>query len=82
MVYDITLIYQRTVCFLTAICRSAFGSKLQSLAMRASSRKCLLEAETEQILLEELTASDQSSCSDDDESSVTDDLTVIEVIVS
>ena len=50
--------------------------------MMASSRKCLLEDEIEQSLLEELTASDQSSCSDDNESSVTDDLTVIEVIVS
>jgi len=40
----------------------------------------VLEDETEQSLLEELTASDQSSCSDDDYSSGTNDLTVIEVI--
>ena len=33
-------------------------------------------------MLEELTASDQSDCSDDDDSSGTDDLTVVEVIVS
>jgi len=42
----------------------------------------MLEDEIEQSLLEELTASDQSSCSDDDYSSGTDDLTVVEVIGS
>jgi len=36
----------------------------------------------EQRLLEELTASDQSSCSDDDDSSGTDDLNVGEEIGS
>jgi len=41
--------------------------------MMVSSRKCLLEDEIEQSLLQELTASDQRSCSDDD-SSGTDDL--------
>jgi len=41
-----------------------------------------LEDEIEQSLLEELTAFDQSSCSDDDDSSGTDDLTVVEVLVS
>ena len=40
-----------------------------------------MEDEIEQSLLEELTASDQSSCSDDD-SSGTDDLTVVQVIGS
>ena len=39
----------------------------------------MLEDEIEHSLLEELTASDQSSCSDDD-SSGTDDLTVVEVL--
>ena len=82
MVYDITLIYQRTVCFLTAVFGSGFRLNLQSDAMMASSRKCLLEDEIEQSLLEELTASDQSSCSDNDDSSGTDDLTVVEVIGS
>jgi len=82
MVYDITLIYQRTVCFLTAVFGSAFRLKLQSVAMMASSRKCLLEEEIEQSLLEELTVSDQSSCSDDDDSSGTNNLTVVEVIGS
>ena len=77
MVYDITLIYQRTVCFFTAVFGSAFRLKLQSVAMMASSRKCMLEDEIEQSLLDELTASDQSSCSDDDDSSGTDDLTVV-----
>ena len=77
MVYDITLLYQRNVCFLTAVCRSAFGLKLQSAAMMVSSRKCLLEDEIKQCLLEELRASDQRSCSDDDDSSGTDDLTVV-----
>jgi len=38
-----------------------------------------LEDEIEQSLLGELTASDQSSCSDDDDSSGTDDLTLVEV---
>ena len=42
----------------------------------------MLEDEIEQSLLQELTASDQSSCSDDDDSSGTDDLTVVEVIGS
>jgi len=41
-----------------------------------------LEDEIEQSLLEELTASDQRSSSDVDDSSETDDLTVGEVIVS
>jgi len=50
--------------------------------MMASSRKGLLVDEIEQSLLEELTADDQSSCSDYDDSSGTDDLTVIEVIDS
>jgi len=75
MVYDITLKYQRTVCFLTAVFGSGFRLNLQSGAMMASGRKCLLENEIEQSLVEELTASDQSSCSDDDDLSGTDDLT-------
>ena len=41
---------------------------------------CLLEDQIEQSLLQELTASDQNSCSDDNDSSGTDDLTVVEVI--
>ena len=45
--------------------------KLQSVTMMASSGKGLLEDEIEQSLLEELTASDQSGCIDDDESSGT-----------
>jgi hypothetical protein len=44
----------------------------------ASSKQCFLGDEIEQSLLEELTASDQSSCSDDD-SSGTDDLTIVKV---
>ena len=75
--YDITFIYQRTVCLLTAVCRSTFRLKLQSVVTMVSSRKCLLEDEIEQSLLEELTASDQSGCSDDDDSSGTDDFTVV-----
>jgi len=50
--------------------------------MMVSSRKGLLEDEIEQSLLEELTASDQSCCSDNYDSSGTDDLTVVEVIGS
>jgi len=51
---------------------------LQSVEMMGSSRKCLLEDESEQSLQQDLTASDQSSCSDDDDSRGTDDLTVFE----
>jgi len=82
MVYDITVLYQRTVCSLTAVFQYGFRLNLQSAAMMASNRKCLLEDQIEQSLLEELTASDQSSCSDDDDSSATDDLTVVEVLSS
>ena len=67
MVYDMTFIYQHTVCFFVADLVSWFRSKLQSVAVMASSRKCLLEDEIEQSLFEELTASDQSSSSDDDD---------------
>jgi len=81
-VYDVTLIYQQTVCFFMADLVSWFRSKLQSVAVMMSSRKCLLEDEIEQSLFEELTASDQSSSSDDDDSSGTNDLTVGEVIGS
>jgi len=45
----------------------------------ASSRECLLEDEIEESLLEKLTASVQSNFSDDDASSGTDYLTVVEV---
>jgi len=75
MVYDIALIYQRTVCFFTVVFGSGFRLKLRSVAMMASSRKCLLEDEIEQSFLDELTASDQSSCSDNDDSSGTNDVT-------
>jgi len=61
---------------------SWFHSKLQSVAVMTSSRKCLLEDEVEQSLLDERTASDQSNSSDDDDSSWPDDLTVGEVIGS
>jgi len=62
----------------------AFGFCLeqQSAAVMATRRKSLFEVEIEQSLLEELTASDQSSCSDDDDSSGMDDLTVGKVIGS
>jgi len=50
--------------------------------MMASNGKCLLEDEIEKSLLEELTACDQSSCSDDNDSSGTDDLTVVDVRTS
>jgi hypothetical protein len=46
--------------------------------MMASSGQCLLEDEIER-LLEELTASDKSSCSDDDGSSGTNILTIVEI---
>ena len=82
MVYDITLLYQQTVCFFTADLVSWFRLKLQSVAVMVSSRKCLLEDEIEQSLFEELTASDQINSSDDGDSSGTDDLTVGKVIGS
>jgi hypothetical protein len=63
--------------FLQAVFRSGFRLKLKSVAMMASSRQCLLEEEIEQR--EELTASDKSSCSDNDDSSGTDILTIVEV---
>jgi hypothetical protein len=50
-------------------------SKLQSEVLMATSRMCLFEDEIEQSLLEELTASDQSSVSDESDSSGTDSLT-------
>jgi hypothetical protein len=81
MVYDMTLIYQRVVCSFTADFASCLRSTLQSVAVMAS-RKCSLEDEIEQSLLEDLTPSDQISSSDDDDSSGTDDLTVGEVIIS
>jgi len=81
MLYDIILLYQRTVCSLTAVFQSGFCLNLQSPAMMACNRKCLLEDQIEQSLLE-LTASDQSSFSDDDDSSATDDLIVVEVLSS
>ena len=64
--YDITLTYQQSVCFYTADSASCFPSKLQSVAVMVSSRKCLFEDEIQQSLLEELTASDHSSSSDDE----------------
>jgi hypothetical protein len=82
MGYDITLIYQKIVCSFTVDFASCFLSKLQSVAVMATSRNCLLQDEIEQILLEELTASDQICSSDDDGSSGADDLTVGEVIIS
>ena len=75
---SITLIYQQTVPS-QLFSGSGFRLKLQSVVMMASSRKGLLEDQIEQSLLEELTASDQSSCSDDDDSSGTECLTVGEV---
>jgi hypothetical protein len=70
--------YVNRLFVFTAVSGSGFHSKLKSVAMMASSRQCLLEDESEQSLLEELTASDKSSCSDDD-SSGTDILTIVEV---
>jgi hypothetical protein len=77
MVHDITLVCQQTLRFFTAVFVSGF--RLKSVTMLASSKQCSLEDEIEQSLLEELTASDQSNCSDDDDSSGTDNLTIVEV---
>ena len=71
-----------TVCSFTAVFWSRFRLKLQSVATMASSRKGLLDDVIEQSLLEEFTAYDQSDCSDNDDSSGTDDLTAVEVIDS
>jgi len=59
--------YVNRLCFFEADLASWFLSKLQSVAVMASSRKCLLEEEIEQGLLEELMASNKSSSSDDDD---------------
>jgi len=59
-----------------------FHLKQQPAAVMAKRRKCQFEDKIEQSLLGELTASDQSSCSDDDDSSSMDDFTVGEVIGS
>jgi len=59
-----------------------FHLKQQPAAVMASRRNCMFEDETEQSLLQELTASDQRNCSDDDDSSGMDDFTVGEVIGS
>jgi hypothetical protein len=67
MVYDITFIYQQTVCFFMAALAFCFRLKQQSVAVMATRKKCLFEDEIEERLLDELTASDQSSCSDDDD---------------
>ena len=71
--------YKKTVCSFTVVFWSRFRLKLQSVATMASSRKCLLDDDIEQSLLEEFTASDQSDCSDGDDSSGTDDLTAVVV---
>jgi hypothetical protein len=77
MVHDITLICQQTIRFFPAVFGSGF--RLKSVTTVTSNKQCLLEDEIEQSLLEEHTASDQSSCSDDDDSSGTDNLTIVEV---
>jgi len=82
MVYDVTLIYQHTVCSFTAVFGSGFRLKLQSVGKMASSRKRSLEDEIEQSLLGELTASNQSRCRDDDDFSEPGNLTVFEVKIS
>jgi hypothetical protein len=62
--------------FFTADLAFCFHLKQQSAALMASRRKCMFVDEIEQSLLEALIASDQGSCSDDDDSSGTYDLTV------
>jgi len=81
MVFDITFIYQQTVCFFMADLAFCFRLKQQSVPVMLARRKSLFEDQIEQRLLEELTASNQSSCSDDD-SNGRDDLTVGDVIGS
>jgi hypothetical protein len=56
----------------SAVFGSGFRFKLKSVAQMALNRQCLLQDEIEQSSLEELTVSDKSSCSDDDDSSGTD----------
>jgi len=66
-----------------AVLAFCFRLKQQSVVVMATRKKCLFEDEIEQSLLEELTASDQSSSSsDNDDSCGADDLTVGEVIGS
>jgi hypothetical protein len=75
MVYDITFVYQHMPWLFTADFAVCLHSMLQSEALMATSRMYLFEDEIEQSLLEELTASDQSSFSDESDSSGTDNLT-------
>jgi hypothetical protein len=82
MVYDFTFIYQQTVCFFTVDLAFCFCLKQQCVVVMASGMKCPFEDVIEQSLLKVLTVSDQSSCSDDDDSIATDDLTVVEVVGS
>jgi len=47
MVYDITFIYQQTVCFVTADVAFGFRLEQQSAAVMATKRKSLFENEIE-----------------------------------
>jgi hypothetical protein len=80
MVYDITFIYEQTLYLYTVELADWFFRSSQYFAIMAASKKCLFEAEIEQSLLDELTASDQSSYSDESDSSGIEDLTVCKVI--
>jgi hypothetical protein len=68
-------------CFFTADLAFCFHLKQQSAAVMESRRKCMFVDEIEQSLLEAIIASDQSSCTNDDDSSGTDDLTVGKVTI-
>lgn len=80
MVYDITFICQQLSSFFTADIALQFCLRLQAGSVMASSSKGFFEEEIEQALLEELTDSDPSNYSSDDDSSGTNDLAVGKVI--
>jgi hypothetical protein len=79
MVYGITLVCQQTIRFFPGCFRVMISSEAVVSYTDGASKQCSLEDEIEKSLLEELTSSDQSSCSDDDYSSGTDNLTIVEV---
>jgi hypothetical protein len=52
MVYDITFIYQQTVCFFMAALSFRFRLKPQFVVVMATRKKCLFQDEIEQSLRE------------------------------
>jgi hypothetical protein len=75
MLYDITFLYQHAPLLVHFGLSVWFRLKYQ-IATQVAKSKYLFGDEIEQSLLQELTASDQGSVSDESDSSGTDDLTL------